>query len=75
MKSIPHLQVSRHWPACTTSLLPPRASGKGHENFKDRSHRPHTLNTTLTPDQELLVVELRRMLLLPMDELLAINNP
>ena len=35
------------------------------EDSQDRSHRPHTLNTTLTPAQELLVVELRRMVLLP----------
>ena len=40
-----------------------------------RSFSSHTLNTTLTLDQELLVVELRRMLLLSMDDLLAINNP
>ena len=38
---------------------------KGRENSQGRSHRPHTLNTTLTSAQELLVVELRRMLLLP----------
>jgi hypothetical protein len=47
---------------------------KGRENSQDRSHRPHTLNTTLTPAQELLVVELRRMLLLPLDDLLAITR-
>ncbi|CAH1205018.1 hypothetical protein NTGBS_560014 [Candidatus Nitrotoga sp. BS] len=44
---------------------------KGRENSQGRSHRPHTLNTTLTSAQELLVVELRRMLLLPLDDLLA----
>jgi transposase InsO family protein len=47
---------------------------KGRENAQDRSHRPHTLNTTLTPAQELLVIELRRMLLLPLDDLLAITR-
>ena len=45
---------------------------KGREDCQDRSHRPHTLNTTLAPTQELLVVELRRMALLPLDGLLAI---
>ena len=47
---------------------------KGREDSQDRSHRPHTLNTTLTPAQELLVVELRRMVLLPLDDLLAITR-
>lgn len=47
---------------------------KGREDSLDRSHRPHTLNTTLTPAQELLVVELRRMVLLPLDDLLVITR-
>jgi len=41
------------------------------EDAQDRSHRPHTLHTTLTPLQELIVVELRRTLLLPLDDLLV----
>ena len=44
------------------------------EDMQDRSHRPHRLGTTLTPGQEMLVVELRRMLLLPLDDLLAITH-
>ena len=47
---------------------------RGREDMQDRSHRPHTLNTTLSPAQEMLVVELRRMLLLPLDDLLAITH-
>lgn len=47
---------------------------KGREDSEDRSHRPHTLRTTLTPAQELLVVELRRTVLLPLDDLLAITR-
>ena len=47
---------------------------KGREDSQDRPHRLHTLNTTLTPAQELLVVELRRMVLLPLDDLLAITR-
>ena len=47
---------------------------KGRDDSEDRSHRPHTLKTTLTPAQELLVVELRRMVLLPLDDLLAITR-
>jgi transposase InsO family protein len=47
---------------------------KGREDSEDRSHRPRTLKTTLTPAQEVLVVELRRMVLLPLDDLLAITR-
>ena len=35
---------------------------KSRESTEDRSHRPHRLCTTLTPAQEALVVELRRLL-------------
>ena len=46
---------------------------KSRDDPQDRSHRPHTLGTTLGVGQELLVVELRRMLL-PLDDLLAITR-
>ena len=45
---------------------------KGRDDSQDRSHRPHTLATTLSAAQKLIVVELRRMLLLPLDDLLAV---
>jgi transposase InsO family protein len=45
---------------------------RGRESAQDLSHRPHRLATTLSPAQELLVVELRRTLLLPLDDLLAV---
>ena len=41
---------------------------------EDASHRPHTLHATLSPAQEVLVVELRRLLLLPLDDLLAVTH-
>ena len=44
------------------------------DDMQDRSHRPNTLATTLTPIQEVLVVELRRTLLLPLDDLLAVTR-
>ena len=47
---------------------------KGREHAQDLSHRPHKLSTTLTPAQELLVVELRRTLLLPLDDLLVVTR-
>ena len=44
---------------------------KHRKTVEDFSHRPHSLKTTLTPNQELIVVELRRSLLLPIDDLLV----
>ena len=47
---------------------------KAREDVHDRSHRPHALSTTLTPAQEVLAVELRRTLLLPLDDLLVLTR-
>jgi len=47
---------------------------KGRDDAQDRSHRPHKLGTTLTAAQEMLVVELRRTLLLPLDDLLVVTR-
>jgi len=44
------------------------------DNGQDASHRPHRLHTTLTPAQELVVIELRTTLLLPLDDLLAVTR-
>lgn len=41
-------------------------------DFEDRPHTAHRLQTTLTPAQEAVAVELRRTLLLPLDDLLTI---
>ena len=38
----------------------------------DRSHTAHRLQTTLTPAQEAVAVELRKTLLLPLDDLLSV---
>ena len=45
---------------------------RGRTSFEDRSHTAHQLATTLTSAQEAVAVELRRMLLLPLDDLLAV---
>ena len=45
---------------------------KHRDDPQDRSHRPHKLSTTLSPAQEVLAVELRRTLLLPLDDLLVV---
>ena len=47
---------------------------RGRDDMQDRSHCPNKLSTTLTPAQEVLVVELRRTLLLPLDDLLVITH-
>ena len=46
--------------------------GKRRDSVQDLSATPHTLQTTLTAAQEAVVVELRRLLLLPLDDLLAV---
>jgi len=45
---------------------------KHRDDVQDRSHRPLNLDTTLTPAQEARVVEIRRSLLLPLDDLLCV---
>lgn len=47
---------------------------KHRQEPQDRSHRPHRLSTTLSEGQEAIVVELRRLLLLPLDDLLVITR-
>lgn len=47
---------------------------KKREVFGDRSHTAHRLQTMLTPAQETVVVHLRRTLLLPLDDLLAVTR-
>ncbi|MDK2125052.1 IS481 family transposase, partial [Chitinimonas sp. DQS-5] len=44
------------------------------DDFADRSHRPHKLQTTLSPAQEAIVLALRTTLLLPLDDLLAVTR-
>ena len=40
--------------------------------FGDRSHTAHRLHTQLTCAQEIVAVHMRRILLLPLDDLLAV---
>jgi transposase InsO family protein len=54
--------------------VPTARKWKRREAVEDRSHRPHRLSTTLTPAQEAVVVELRRTLLLPLDDLLVVTR-
>ncbi len=45
---------------------------RNRDSVHDRSHNSHRLQTTLTPAQEAVAVSLRRTLLLPLDDLLAV---
>ena len=45
---------------------------RSRQSPQDLSHRPHKLNTTLSPEQEAIAVELRCLALLPLDDLLAV---
>ena len=47
---------------------------RNRQGTEDASHCPHILHTTLTPAQEIIVVELRKSLLLPIDDLLAVTR-
>ena len=53
---------------------PTVAKWKARTSVADLSHRPHKLSTTLSPAQEAIVVELRRLLLLPLDDLLVVTR-
>jgi transposase-like protein len=44
------------------------------EDREDRLYRPHILHTTLPATQEMIVIELRRLLELPLDDLLAVTR-
>ena len=47
---------------------------KGRDDALDRSHRAHNMGTTLSPAQELLVLEMRRLCLLPLGDLLSMTQ-
>jgi len=47
---------------------------RNRESTMDASHRPARLHTTMSEAQETVVVELRRLLLLPLDDLLVVTR-
>jgi transposase len=44
------------------------------DDVQDRSHRAHTLHTTLSAPQEAIVLSLRQSLYLPLDDLLYVTR-
>ena len=79
-RTTPRTRAEMQASACTPSQLAERYNvtvvrarkWKMRDGVEDRSHRPVNLNTTMTLAQEAVVVELRKMLLLPLDDLLVI---
>lgn len=47
---------------------------RNRDDLLDRSHKAHQLHTTLSPAQELIVMEIRRLCLLPLDDLVAVTK-
>ena len=50
------------------------AQWRKRASVNDLPHTPHRLQTTLSPAQEVIVVELRKSLLLPLDDLVAVTK-
>jgi len=47
---------------------------QSRDDVQDRSHRPDRLSTTLSEGEEAVVAELRRTLMLPLDDLLVVTR-
>lgn len=61
-------EAARHFNVSRSTII----KWRSRDSVEDRSHRPHTLQTSLTPTQEVVVVQLRCSLLLTTDDLLVV---
>ncbi len=68
--SLPQAELARRYNITTQTVR----KWQNRDEVEDRSHRPHTLQTKLSPAQEQIVTELRRLLLLSLDDLVAITR-
>ena len=69
-----HAWIPRQsWPCATTSRWPPCGVEVPRRLVRSPA-LPHTLNTSLSSAQELLAVELRRMLRFPLEDLLVLTR-
>ena len=66
--SLSERELARHYNITRATVR----KWKKRESTEDRSHRPLNLNATLSPSEEEIVVELRKTLLLPLDDLLVV---
>jgi transposase InsO family protein len=64
------VQLARRYDTPEPTVPKRQPRGRVH----GRSHRPHKLSTMLSAAQEAIVIELRRLLLLPPDDLLVITR-
>lgn len=53
---------------------PPIRKWRVRDDVQDLSHRPHRLRTTLSPGEGAVVAELRRTLMLPLDDLSVVTR-
>lgn len=66
--SLPVAVLARRYNVSESTIRKWRA----RTDFHDRPHTAKRLQTRMTPEQEVIAVELRRSLLLPLDDLLAV---
>ena len=66
--SMTQKEAAKHFNVSRSTII----KWRKRESLSDRSHRPHKLHTALTPIQEEIVVQLRRSLLLTVDDLLVV---
>ncbi|BAC08272.1 tll0721 [Thermosynechococcus vestitus BP-1] len=66
--SISHRELARRYGIHRHTV----AKWRKRATVEDKSTRPHRLQTTLTEAQELVIVEVRKLLLLPLDDLLVL---
>ena len=72
LKSEPE-HLTSHELARRYGVTPPTVrKWRSRDSTEDRSHRPHTLYTTLTPAQEAVAMAVRETLWLPLDDLLMV---
>ena len=57
-------QAAQHFNVNRSTII----KWRNRDSFEDRSHRPHTSHTSLSPLQEEIVVHIRRSLLLVVDD-------
>ncbi len=63
-------EAAEHFNVSRSTIL----KWRKRESFADRPHRPHQIQTALTPVQEEVVICLRRTLLLTVDDLLVVTR-
>nr|BAL54721.1 transposase [uncultured beta proteobacterium] len=66
--SVSHRELARRYGIHRHTV----AKWRKRASVEDKSTRPHRLQTTLTEAQELVIVEVRKLLLLPLDDLLVL---